>query len=450
MAAIAVFDTKDKPVRVLAPTKSSAYYRVTWYEPGNPKQQSTTCGKVEADALKWAKAQADGLKRIQATPKAERKFATLGEVIDRYLDADNHSSWKAQRTPEKAGEQDIRYVTEDFRAKIAHRVTTEDFQKLLDDAKRSDEKDTRPFRKSTLTDGRGFLTGLQTFGLHESYFTPGQFPGSLTLPETLEDQFDDGLIFGEDDEDDSSFTVNKVQLPVWQRVFEMSKAMPTETLALMVLFAAVTGLRFGELVALRWCDINTRTRQVNVANKVSETNRGVQRRELPKGRKQRKCAYPAWLAPRIEARVEAARQEQVDKIEALEFAGEKVELLQCGLMFPSPTGTWLRRSNFHSRYWQKAREQAGWKAGWTFHTLRHVAAVHMIFDLHCDLLDTSEALGHADVGVTERVYLQAREGSTERIAANMSSTAAPWETVYEVRPTPKVAVKGPSPTGFSR
>lgn len=448
MGAIEVFDTKDKPVRVLAPTASCRYYRVTWYEPGNPTQKSTTCGTDEAEAIEWARNQAVGLKRIQATPKAERKFATLGELIDRYLDADNHKDWTAQRTPEKAEEQDTRYVTPEFRALVAYRATTEDFQRLLDEAKRADDSDLRPFRKSTLTDGKAFLTGLQTFGLNESYFTPGQFTGSLTLPEALEDLVDDSTTFGEDDEDDSSFTVNRVQLPLWSRVFEMSKAMPTETFALMVLFAAVTGMRFGELVALRFCDINTRTRQVNVANKVSETNRGVQRAELPKNRERRKTAYPAWLAERVEARVEAARREYGEKVEAAEFAGERVELLQCGLMFPSPSGTWQRRSNFHNRVWQKAREQAGWRAGWTFHTLRHVAAVHLIFDLHCDLLDACDALGHADVSVTQRVYLQAREGSTERVAANMASTEVPWEATYESRPTGQLVVAGPSRTGF--
>jgi integrase len=451
MAAIAVFDTKDKPVRVLAPTASCKYYRITWYEPGNPKQLGTSMGIIEADALEWAKTQAQSLKRIQATPKAERKFATLGEVLDRYLDAKNQPGWGAARTEETAGEQYTRYITDEFRAIPAHRATKADFQKLLDDAKRADEADDRPFAKSTLTDGRAFLSALQTFGIEECYFESGQFPGSLRLPRSLDEMVDDGVVFGEDDEDDAEFTVNKVQLPLWQRVFEMSKAMPTETFALMVLFAAVTGMRFGELVALRWSDINTKTRQVSIVNKVSETNRGVQRAELPKGRKRRKTAYPAWLADRVEARVEAARLEQIEKIADAEFAGDEAELLQTGLMFPSPSGTWLRRSNFHSRVWQTARGQAGWKQGWTFHTLRHIAAVHMIFDLHCELLDVAEALGHADVGVTQRVYLQAREGSTERVAANMASTAVPWETAYQVRPTPEVAVAvdGPSPTGFS-
>lgn len=450
MSALAVFETKDKPVRVYAPTGSSAYYRIAWYEPGNPKQQSTTCGKTEAEALEWAKQQAEGLKRIQATPMAERKFATMGEVIDQFLLPENQPGWEAQRTEEKAEEQAIRYVTEAFRAMITHRVTTRHFQKLLDNAKRADETDDRPFAKSTLVDGRAFLSNLEAFGLREGYFEPTQFTGTLRLPKCLEDLVDDSLAFGEDDEDDSEFTVQRIHLPKWERVFELSRAMSTETFALMVLFAAVTGMRFGELVALRWIDINTRTRQVNVAHKVSETNRGVQRAELPKGKKRRKTAYPAWLADRVEARVEAAKAEQAEKLADAEFAGDDVEMLQVGLMFPSPSGTWLRRSNFHKRVWKPARIRAGWKKGWTFHTLRHVAAVHMIFDLHCDLLDASEALGHADVGVTQRVYLQAREDSTARIAANMASPELPWETTYEVRPIPALTVSSASPTGFGR
>lgn len=85
------------------------------------------------------------------------------------------------------------------------------------------------------------------------------------------------------------------------------------------------------------------------------------------------------------------------------------------LLFPSRTGRPLRRSNFH-RYFKPARDEAGWE-GWTFHTLRHAAAVWMLEDQGRALHDVADLLGHRDSSVTQRIYVQAREDVARRLAA---------------------------------
>lgn len=423
---VAEFPTRDKPVRVYAPTKSVAYFKVTWYEPGKTGQQSSTYGKVEADAVAFAADWAAKLTLAQQSPKAERQFVSVAELVDAYLDPDNHRKWKAQRTPEKAGDLATKFVTAEFRAMVCRNVTDEHVQALLDRAKRSDPTDERPLSRSYLSDGRAFLTALVNFGVRHGYFVPSQLVGSYELPDVLEDELDDLDVVphGEYDEESDTFRVNRLELPSWHRIRLIAEAMTDPVHWLLVMFAASTGMRFGELAALRWSDFNVRTREVRVVRKVSETNRGVQKLELPKGRKRRLTTYPEWLAEAVEARVEAARVE-----EAAAVATGQATVLdgQTGLMFPAPKGGWIRRSNFHSRSWTAARDQVEWRKGWTFHTLRHCAAVDMLFEAKMNEQDVCDALGHHDISVTQRIYLQAREGSTARMAAATASPVPPWE-----------------------
>ena len=426
-AAVAVIDTHDRPVRVNGPSPSMPYYSVTWYEPGTARQQRTTVGKVREDAIAWAKAKAEQLRRIQQTPKAERKFASVGTLIDAYLDPENHRTWRQARTSEKAADVAKKFVTRGFRELITHSLTDEDVQRLLDRARRSDDAVDRPLSRSYLQDGRSFLSAVVRFGIKHGYLEAGQLTGDYDLPTCLEDVVDPDLPdHVEDDEEVATFTVSRRQLPGWDRIRAIADLMPSPTYRLFVLFAASTGLRFGEMAALRWTDIDQDRRAVKVRRKVSESNRGVQTLELPKGRKRREAVYPAWLAPLVAPRVVEARAEEVAELAAAAEAGTVLTPHATGLMFPAPRGGWLRRPNFHRRVWRVAWRQAGWRDGWTVHTLRHCAAVSLIYDLGIDLVDVSEALGHSDVSVTQRIYCQAREGSADRVAAASASAEVPW------------------------
>ena len=424
--ALASFETHDRPVRVNGPTEAMPYFSVTWYEPGKERQQRTTVGKVEAEAIEWATAKAEQLRRIQRTPKAERKFATVGDLVDDYMNPENHVEWEQVRTAEKALEVARKFITPEFRQIVTNSLTDEDVQLLLTTAKRSDPTDTRPLAQSYLQDGRSLLGAIIRFGVRHGYLEPAQLVADLKIPKVKGAGLKPEAEHNEDDEDDRTFTVNRLNLPKWPRIHELAEAMPSETTKLWVLFAASTGLRFGEMAALRWNDINLEGRLVKVDRKISESNRGQMRVELPKGGKTRVTAYPGWLAEMVATRVAEAQAEQVAEREAAEEAGVTLPDYSTGLMFPAPRGGWMRRSNFHTRVWRPAWEAAGWRRGWSPHTLRHSAAVAMIYELEMALVDAAEALGHADVSVTMRIYCQARDGAAERLAAASASTIAPW------------------------
>jgi integrase len=78
-----------------------------------------------------------------------------------------------------------------------------------------------------------------------------------------------------------------------------------------------------------------------------------------------------------------------------------------GLVFPSPTGKWPRRSNYRRNTFNLAAEAAGWprrpdgRRAWTFHSLRHVFATWALSRPGARIEDVSRLLGHSTVRVTQ-------------------------------------------------
>ncbi|MFB6663486.1 tyrosine-type recombinase/integrase [[Kitasatospora] papulosa] len=123
---------------------------------------------------------------------------------------------------------------------------------------------------------------------------------------------------------------------------------------LLVLLAAFTTLRFGELASLRRRDIDTAGRVVLVQRAQAEMQSGKLFDKAPKSAAGvRPVAFPDEILP--------------DVIEHLErYAGAGRD----GHIFLGPQGGQLRRSNFRDD-WIKARKAAGISADVHFHDLRH-------------------------------------------------------------------------------
>ena len=167
--AIAVFATHAQPVRVLAPTTSTPYFTVTFYEPGKSRQLRTTYGKDKAAALDWAVRKAEALKLAQGTPVPERLFATIGELVEHFLDMSRNGKRWRKRTLEKYEELDRRFLRGPIRAIQARHLTEEDLQALIT----VHEDRCKPGYLRTL---RSFLTNLVDFGIRRHYFLDGRLP----------------------------------------------------------------------------------------------------------------------------------------------------------------------------------------------------------------------------------------------------------------------------------
>ncbi len=84
-------------------------------------------------------------------------------------------------------------------------------------------------------------------------------------------------------------------------------------------------------------------------------------------------------------------------------------------MFPSPEGTFMRRSNFRRRVWLPATTAAGLE-GLRFHDLRHTHASLLLRD-RVPIKVVSERLGHANPAFTMTTYQHVIPGMQEDAAA---------------------------------
>jgi integrase len=183
--------------------------------------------------------------------------------------------------------------------------------------------------------------------------------------------------------------------------------------ATMILLAALTGTRRGELYALRWSDVDLTTGTLTIGSSVYEkANAGGPRLGIKatKTRQKRRIA----LDP---VATEALRRHRI----AVEALADSL-----GLNLPddtfifsdSPQGAEpLRPGIVTERY---ARVAKGVGANTRLHSLRHFHATRAIASGH-DVVTVSKRLGHSDPSMTLRIYAHALEQRDRDLAAAMGA-----------------------------
>jgi len=154
----------------------------------------------------------------------------------------------------------------------------------------------------------------------------------------------------------------------------------------MVMTAIETGLRWGELVALRPRHIDARARTVTVQETIVE----VSTKDSPTGQRMIVKPYPKDDEPRTLA----VSQGLIDTLTA------RVDELGLGpgdLLFPSretAAGQPLSRATFNTRYWRPAVQRSGINFNVRMHDLRHAHASWLLAG-GADLLSVMQRMGHA-------------------------------------------------------
>ena len=153
---------------------------------------------------------------------------------------------------------------------------------------------------------------------------------------------------------------------------------------LLVRFAAFSGLRAGEIAALRVGRIAVDGTWVEVAESAEEVH-GRLVYGPPKTYTRRRVDLPSALA--------------------LELAEHRISRPPDphAFLFTAPTGGPLRHSNFYRRFFKPAVPRAGLDERTRFHDLRHTAAALMIAQ-GAHLLVVKERLGHSTIAVTADRY----------------------------------------------
>jgi integrase len=173
-----------------------------------------------------------------------------------------------------------------------------------------------------------------------------------------------------------------------------------------ILIAITTGMRRGEILALRWVDVDFINNVVRVQRSIEQTNAGVRVKEPKKKRSRRPISIPRLLIDALE--LHRAHQNELKK--ALGAAYEDNDLVCC-----SDDGRiWIPES-FTSLYFKFTR-----RIGVTvrFHDLRHSHASQMLRQ-GVSAKVVSERLGHSAIGVTLDTYSHILPGMQEDAAARV-------------------------------
>ncbi len=178
-----------------------------------------------------------------------------------------------------------------------------------------------------------------------------------------------------------------------QKVGAFFAAASEDRFAALYVLAVTSGLRPGELLALTWEDVNLEAGTLSVRHSVSEDENGPIIREETKTSGGRRLEL-------LPVAVEALKKHRVlQSKERLRYSGLWRDL---GLVFPSTTGTIMRRNNLHHRSYKPLLKRAG-LPDIRLYDLRHTFAT-LMFENREQLKLVSEMLGHASVKQTADTY----------------------------------------------
>jgi integrase len=184
-----------------------------------------------------------------------------------------------------------------------------------------------------------------------------------------------------------------------EEVMALVRAAASEQDAAIYLTAAFTGLRRGELIALRW-------RDVDFAGSVIRVRASYAAGELTSPKSGKVRSVP--MAPAVASTLAALGRRE-------DWVGDD------DLVFVGETGSYLDGSALRRRY-AAALRRAGLRS-LRFHDLRHVFGTRMI--AKADIRRVQEWMGHADVQTMMRYLHYAPRGDEAQLVADAFDFAVP-------------------------
>jgi integrase len=188
----------------------------------------------------------------------------------------------------------------------------------------------------------------------------------------------------------------------------------------LYLLAFTSGAREGELLGLRWQDIDFPGRTIQIRVAVQETDDDRFTLAEPK------TAYSRRTIPLPEATMQALAEHWKRQVQGSELMGDKWNDT-LNLVFPNGYGTIMIPHNITKRSFKRHLVAIGMPRDVRFHDIRHTHATQLLA-LGVNVKVVSERLGHADVATTLRTYahvLPHMQGSAVAAAASMLASYEP-------------------------
>jgi len=333
-------------------------YRAKVRLKGFPSQSATFERKT--DAKEWAKQTETNMRQGRHFKTAEAKKHTVGELIDRYLreiEKKNPKRFVDVKTLLGWWKEEMGvYLLSD----VSRALITEQRDKLLSTKGRNVE------RRSNSTVNR-YMTALgNAFTVATNEWEWLQENPMKKISKLSEPR---GRVRFLDDEER-------------ERLLEACKVSTNPQLHTLVVLALSTGARHGELINLRWSDVDLQRRVITLHD-----TKNKERRLLP-------LAHYA--------------------LQLME-AHSKVRNIASDLVFPSsyhPMKPWDSRSS-----WLSALQKANIE-NFRFHDLRHSAASYLAMN-GASLSEIAEVLGHKTLQMVKR-YAHLSEAHTAKVVQSMN------------------------------
>jgi len=182
-------------------------------------------------------------------------------------------------------------------------------------------------------------------------------------------------------------------------------------LAPLFTVAVYSGCRKGELLGLKWGDVDLEEGRVSIKRTLSAVKRGVPVFSDPKTPRSRRAIT---LSSDAVAALRTHRDRQVFERQAL---GEAY--LDHQLVFATPRGTPIDPDNVNKQL-ASALKRAGINERYTFHSIRHSAAT-MLMAAGVSPKVVADRLGHFSAGFTLDRYVHAVEGLDADAASRLQA-----------------------------
>jgi integrase len=185
--------------------------------------------------------------------------------------------------------------------------------------------------------------------------------------------------------------------------------------------AVTTGMRQGELMGLKWSDLDWRSKRLHVQRQVQRLkNEGIVFTEPKSAAGKRAIVLSTGMIQKLREHLNFQQQERI-------IAGTNWQ--ENDLVFPSVIGTPLDHRNLF-RDFKETLKKAG-LPDIRFHDLRHTAATLMLQQgIHPKVVQ--ERLGHADISLTLNTYSHVLPSMQEEAAEKMDELLMSIEVTQEI------------------